>query len=151
MQATSMMMKKPMVALRCLALATSSYAFTAAPRIANVRALTSSTALAGSVVSSTILDKLRVLLDEETSPKMNPEFDAMLQARFPGAINNNDLEKKVVQILSERGYDTTNTLLATSLCCDELARRLEDDFVKIYGNNFNLGGLSGFPFAGNTG
>jgi hypothetical protein len=41
--------------------------------------------------------------------------------------------------------------LATSLCCDELARRLEDDFVKVYGNNFNLGGLSGFPFAGNTG
>ena len=32
-----------------------------------------------------------------------------------------------------------------------LARVLEDDFVTKYGNNFNLGGLSGFPFAGNTG
>ena len=44
-----------------------------------------------------------------------------------------------------------NTLLCTSLCCDELARSLEDDLNKVYGHNFNLGGLSGFPFAGNTG
>jgi hypothetical protein len=29
--------------------------------------------------------------------------------------------------------------------------RLEDDFTGVYGNNFNLGGLAGFPFAGNTG
>ena len=34
---------------------------------------------------------------------------------------------------------------------DELARNLEDDLNKVYGHNFNLGGLSGFPFAGNTG
>ena len=56
-----------------------------------------------------------------------------------------------VDILRVKGYTQANTLVATSLCCDELARRLEDDFVKIYGNNFALGGLSGFPFAGNTG
>jgi hypothetical protein len=41
------------------------------------------------------------------------------------------------------------------VCCqrnsDELARNLEDDLNKVYGHNFNLGGLSGFPFAGNTG
>jgi hypothetical protein len=61
------------------------------------------------------------------------------------------LEENVVTILKEKGFTAANTLLATSLCCDELARRLEDDFVRVYGNNFNLGGLSGFPFAGNTG
>lgn len=70
---------------------------------------------------------------------------------FPGALSNGDLESKVVPKLKEYGFTEENTLLCTSLCCDELARRLEDDFVKIYGNNFNLGGLSGFPFAGNTG
>jgi hypothetical protein len=43
--------------------------------------------------------------------------------------------------LAEKGYTAANTLLATSLCCDELARRLEDDFVKVYGDNFFLGGL----------
>lgn len=56
-----------------------------------------------------------------------------------------------VNILAAKGYNGENTLLATSLCCDELARQLEDDFNNIYGNNFNLGGLAGFPFAGKTG
>ena len=33
----------------------------------------------------------------------------------------------------------------------ELARTLQDDLNKVHGHNFNLGGFSGFPFAGNTG
>lgn len=98
-----------------------------------------------------ILEKIQRLLKEETLPKVDPEFDTMLKGIFPGAINNSQLQKNVVKVLAEKGYTGSNTLLATSLCCDELARRLEDDFVNIYGNNFNLGGLSGFPFAGNTG
>ena len=44
-------------------------------------------------------------------------------------------------------HSTPNKLLHS----DELARNLEDDLNKVYGHNFNLGGLSGFPFAGNTG
>ena len=40
-----------------------------------------------------------------------------------------------------KGFENSNTLLATSLCCDELARTLEDDFLDVYGKNFNLGGL----------
>ena len=101
--------------------------------------------------SANILDKLQQLLDEESTPQIDERFDSMVKSIFPGAINNLELEKEVVDVLSSKGYTGQNTLLATSLCCDELARRLEDDFVKIYGNNFNLGGLSGFPFAGNTG
>lgn len=79
------------------------------------------------------------------------DYDDMITSFFPGAISNKELEERVVSKLAEKGYTSSNTLLATSLCCDELARRLEDDFVAVYGNNFNLGGLSGFPFAGNTG
>ena len=79
----------------------------------------------------------------------------MLQGRNKNAKphhrQNSDLVNKVVGVLDGKGFSTENTLLATSLCADELARVLEDDFVKLYGNNFNLGGLSGFPFAGNTG
>mmetsp|Transcript_16969 Transcript_16969/g.23971 ORF Transcript_16969/g.23971 Transcript_16969/m.23971 type:complete len:305 (+) Transcript_16969:77-991(+) len=84
-------------------------------------------------------------------PAEDPEFDALVKANFPGAINNRDLATRVVELLEEKGFSPSNTLLATSLCADELARVLEDEFVSIYGNNFNLGGLSGFPFAGNTG
>eukprot|EP00573_Skeletonema_grethae_P001854 CAMPEP_0201686188 /NCGR_PEP_ID=MMETSP0578-20130828/727_1 /ASSEMBLY_ACC=CAM_ASM_000663 /TAXON_ID=267565 /ORGANISM="Skeletonema grethea, Strain CCMP 1804" /LENGTH=300 /DNA_ID=CAMNT_0048170207 /DNA_START=19 /DNA_END=921 /DNA_ORIENTATION=- len=81
----------------------------------------------------------------------SPEFDALVKKSFPGAISNTDLVTKVVSVLEGKGFANENTLLATSLCADELARVLEDEFVSVYGNNFNLGGLSGFPFAGNTG
>jgi hypothetical protein len=91
------------------------------------------------------------LQDKEGYPAENPAFDKIVKSFFPSALSNKDLEMRVVSVLANKGFTGPNTLLATSLCCDELARRLEDDFVKIYGDNFNLGGLSGFPFAGNTG
>ncbi len=84
-------------------------------------------------------------------PKFNPDFDKIVQRYFPGAVDNQNLVSKVVDVLSKKGYKPENTLLATSLCCDELARQLESDFAGVYGPNFSLGGLSGFPFAGNTG
>ena len=86
-----------------------------------------------------------------SKPEENAEFDRLVKANFPGAISNKVLETKVAKILEGKGLTPANTLLATSLCCDELARSLEDDLNKVYGHNFNLGGLSGFPFAGNTG
>jgi len=88
----------------------------------------------------------------EGAPPTDKAFDSMVRSNFPGAMSNQELANKVVDVLATKGFEgRSNTLLATSLCADELARRLEDDFVKVYGNNFNLGGLSGFPFAGNTG
>jgi hypothetical protein len=96
-----------------------------------------------------VLDKVKDLF--KSAPPKDDKFDKILKSNFPEAITNEDLESSVVKILANKGFSGANTLLATSLCCDELARRLEDDFNKVYGNNFNLGGLSGFPFAGNTG
>ena len=85
------------------------------------------------------------------APAPPSSFDAMVKAAFPGALSNTDLKAKAVEALSAKGYTPNNTLLCTSLCCDELARNLEQELVDIYGRNFNLGGLAGFPFAGNTG
>ncbi len=83
-------------------------------------------------------------------PDVDEEFDKIVKEIFPGAMDNKELVTNVVShLLSEKDYRGENTLLATSFCCDELARQLEDDFTGIYGNNFNLGGLAGFPFAGN--
>lgn len=87
----------------------------------------------------------------ENSPKKDDDFDEMVKGHFPGALTNQELVTSTVNVLATKGYNGENTLLATSLCCDELARQLEDDFNGIYGNNFNLGGLAGFPFAGTTG
>jgi hypothetical protein len=96
-----------------------------------------------------VQSKLKAIFAD--SPVSDPAFEKVVQSNFPGALSNKDLVTKVVDILTRKGYNGCNTLLATSLCCDELARQLEDDFNGIYGNNFNLGGLAGFPFAGTTG
>jgi hypothetical protein len=97
----------------------------------------------------TLLEKVKAIFsDSSASPTA---YTNRVTKTYPGALSNLEIETRVVATLAKKGFTAENTLLATSLCCDELARRLEDDFVKIYGNNFNLGGLSGFPFAGNTG
>mmetsp|Transcript_16887 Transcript_16887/g.38715 ORF Transcript_16887/g.38715 Transcript_16887/m.38715 type:complete len:315 (-) Transcript_16887:71-1015(-) len=93
----------------------------------------------------------RVEATFDNAPAKDPDFDAIVKGCFPGAITNQEVVTATVNILASKGYNGENTLLATSLCCDELARQLEDDFNRIYGNNFNLGGLAGFPFAGKTG
>lgn len=57
---------------------------------------------------------------------------------------------KVKGALGRFGYGK-NTLLATSFCCDEVNRPLEEDLAAVYGQQFNMGGLAGFPFGGVTG
>ena len=130
-------------------LSASSHAFAPSAHKSTRNSVTSLNIVTGD--SSDVLAKINAILEEAASPKVDPAFDQIVQSYFPGAIDNNSLEDAVVGILKDKGFTPANTLLATSLCCDELARRLEDDFVRIYGNNFNLGGLAGFPFAGNTG
>jgi hypothetical protein len=73
----------------------------------------------------------------------------MVSDAFPGAMTNAGLVSRVTNYLKGYGYGET-TLLATSLCCDEVSRTLEKDFGKIYGGNFSMGGLAGFPFGGVT-
>eukprot|EP00523_Entomoneis_sp_CCMP467_P016228 CAMPEP_0168766108 /NCGR_PEP_ID=MMETSP0725-20121227/668_1 /TAXON_ID=265536 /ORGANISM="Amphiprora sp., Strain CCMP467" /LENGTH=440 /DNA_ID=CAMNT_0008815379 /DNA_START=22 /DNA_END=1344 /DNA_ORIENTATION=+ len=70
-------------------------------------------------------------------------------AAFPGAQSNAELVEKVGKALKKYGYGP-NSLLATSFCCDEVNRPLEDDLSKAYGSPFNMGGLAGFPFGGVT-
>ena len=125
-------------------LAASAQAFTASP--SSCRVSTSLNVAPGDTKAS---EKVAQAFSDQ--PEVDPEFDAMVKSNFPGAIDNRDLATRVVGLLEEKGFSPSNTLLATSFCADELARVLEDEFVEIYGNNFNLGGLSGFPFAGNTG
>jgi hypothetical protein len=92
-------------------------------------------------------NKVQRLFD--AAPK-SVQYDIAIKLTFPGALNYETLEKRIVQKLGTKGFTPENTLLATSLCCDELARNLEKDLAKVYGRNFSLGGLAGFPFGGNT-
>jgi hypothetical protein len=78
--------------------------------------------------------------------------DAMehVNSSFAGAIPDHRLAKAVNKILEPLGFNDANTLLTTSLCCDEVCRDLEDEFRNIYGPNHNMGGIAGFPFGGAT-
>jgi hypothetical protein len=115
--------------------------------VATSRSSTSLSVKTGETTSAA--EKVQQLFKDK--PAENEAFDKLVKKNFPGAISNKELATRVVDLLGEKKFDPSNTLLCTSLCADELARVLEDEFVDIYGNNFNLGGLSGFPFAGNTG
>jgi len=72
-----------------------------------------------------------------------------ISAVFPGALPNKQLVSKVSDALDKYGYGS-NSLVATSLCADEVNRVLEKDFSKVYEDNFHMGGLAGFPFGGVT-
>lgn len=93
----------------------------------------------------------RVASEMSSTPEENADFDKLVKKNFPGAMSNPLLYSRVASILESKGIAPANTLLCTSFCCDELARNLAKDLKKVYGLNFSLGGLSGFPFAGNTG
>jgi hypothetical protein len=70
---------------------------------------------------------------------------------FPGLMASAKLTQGVENILSERvGFEKSTTLLATSLCCDEVNREFEDSLRHVYGSNFSMGGLAGFAFGGVT-
>jgi hypothetical protein len=72
-----------------------------------------------------------------------------VQSVYPGAVTNSDLVSKAKSALAAHGYGE-KTLLATSLCCDEINRVLDRDFGAVYDVNFSMGGLAGFPFGGVT-
>lgn len=80
--------------------------------------------------------------DTTVLKKMNEEF--------PGAVKSNVLADHIQTVLAKHGYQDRTTLVATSLCCDEVNRELELAVTDIYNDNFNMGGLAGFAFGGVT-
>lgn len=61
---------------------------------------------------------------------------------FPGALTNEQFCKLIKKNLAKHGYGD-DSLVATSLCCDEVNRTLEKDLSKLYGQYFSFGGLAG--------
>jgi hypothetical protein len=73
---------------------------------------------------------------------------------FPGALDSATIDRKVGNTLAKYGYDSGNTLLATSTCPDEVNTK-PGEFMELlksrWGENFALGGLAGLPFVGKAG
>lgn len=79
------------------------------------------------------------------------ETKKTLRDSFPGAMPNDMLLERVGLKLIRSGFSKDTTLVASSLCSDEVNRPLEETFLNYYGNHFSMGGLAGFPFSGVTG
>jgi hypothetical protein len=79
----------------------------------------------------------------------NPITISKVLSCYPRALTYADLVGRVASALQKYGYGAS-TLLATSLCCDEVNRDLDLEFAKVYGEHFSMGGLAGFAFGGVT-
>lgn len=90
------------------------------------------------------------------SPSLTPSILSHLQStsdsikrEFPKAVTNSELVKMAKKSLAKYDYGES-TLVATSLCCDEVNRPLEEDLTAAFSSYFTMGGLAGFPFGGVT-
>ena len=78
------------------------------------------------------------------------------KSTFPNLITAHQLARSLQDVLKPHGFsvntDSANndTLLATSFCCDDVCRDLEDELRQVFGQNFHMGGIAGFPFGGNA-
>lgn len=74
------------------------------------------------------------------------------QQLFPGSMPYPTLLQYISNVLTTTlGYNLSTTLVATSLCGDELNRPLEKQLSDLVGSpNYSLGGLAGCPFGGAT-
>ncbi|MGF1669053.1 MAG: hypothetical protein ACFCU6_01290 [Balneolaceae bacterium] len=77
---------------------------------------------------------------------------SVIKKYFPNAEEGEYYTKKSVDKLTGNGFDLKKTLLATSVCSDEIIRSATN-FRDYLANEspFQLGGLAGFPFTGITG
>jgi len=74
-----------------------------------------------------------------------------VESQFPGAMPVHRMANAVEELLASHDVMTDNTLLATSLCYDELNKGIEQELSAKYGHAFTMGGLAGYCFGGNVG
>ena len=86
-------------------------------------------------------------------PKPSP-LRQLAEEHFPGAWAGQDVFLKATRTLERHGFEADNTLLALSVCPDEINHQigdLTDHLHQYFGQTFHLGGLGGIPFTGKTG
>jgi hypothetical protein len=74
-----------------------------------------------------------------------------IERHFPGALPFHELEKRSRDYLTHRGLTPETTLFANVICRDEINDGAVEIFSEYWGENFDLGGLAGFPSSGITG
>jgi len=80
-------------------------------------------------------------------------MEHFIKKHYPEAREGKVFTKELVDKLTDKHkFDLTKTLLATSVCSDEIIRSATNfrEYLS-YTHPFNLGGLAGIPFSGLTG
>lgn len=78
-------------------------------------------------------------------------FDRVVREKFPNALDAKDVSIKYLGKMQEdHGINASRTLMATSLCSDDINVPSTTFFNVLFGP-FIMGGLGGIPFAGLTG
>jgi len=92
--------------------------------------------------------------EDEGTPESSPDSVVSVmknaKTKFPGIVTSHHLSRSIDVILGSRSFKKETTLLATSFCCDEVCRDLEDELRAKFGQNFSFGGIAGLPFGGST-
>ena len=79
------------------------------------------------------------------------KFDDIVKYYYPNALDAKDTSIHYLGIMqSDYNIKISRVLLATSFCSDDITQPAVNFFDVLFGP-FNLGGLGGLPFAGNTG
>mmetsp|Transcript_14432 Transcript_14432/g.23865 ORF Transcript_14432/g.23865 Transcript_14432/m.23865 type:complete len:378 (-) Transcript_14432:154-1287(-) len=108
---------------------------------------------------STLFSFLLPASSSAAAPASSAGFDSALKTYFPGALSSSVIALRVVGALRKRDYRPYNTLVASSICSDEINETpssLVETLEKQLGNTktggiFHLGGLGGLPFVGVSG
>lgn len=80
-------------------------------------------------------------------------MDKLIKKYYPNADTGKIVTKNCMDKLqTEHGFDTSKTIMATSVCSDEIIRSSTNfrDYIGVE-TPFSMGGLGGFPFSGLTG
>lgn len=107
-----------------------------------------------SILTSLFLPHVSVALETKGTA-----FGVALNKYFPGALPTSVIGRRIVEVLRNRNYNPRNSVIASSLCVDEindshtsLILQLENALVDTKNIGvFHLGGLGGLPFVGVTG
>jgi len=103
----TMYLKTALLVLSGLASSASAFqpaAMSRAGAIAASRQFTSATAALGPESAKATVEGMYKEGGAHAEQKFDADFDAMVKAAFPGAMSNQELETKVVGILSGKGY-----------------------------------------------
>ena len=83
---------------------------------------------------------------------MSRTIDKRIRTLFPGAAPFEQvLESHYQLMIQEFGLEVDQSIAAVSLCPDELNNAVIEKIRDYFGHVFHLGGLTGYPFTGETG